>query len=414
MRKLRRWIIGGLLLLVLLAAFPYIAARQPFRDVMLRAVLPEVNGTATAGGASLGWLSPVEFRDIEIRSPDAAPVVTVPTFRGDRPLWRYLVSPSELGNFRIERPRLRVIVTEYGSNIRQVFAVKSDEPQRPIRLPDLSLGVEIVDASLSFRGRGALQPWSIEGFNLAAAVRPSTATESGLTELAVGPGTVFDHTPIVPQMCNDLLQYIAPVLAEATDVSGEFSIELDDWRLPLSDLPQGEGSGRLVIHSIDAGPGPLVRRLAALLSLPPSVRLADHSTVRFTMADGRVHHRELEFGVRNLTVRTSGSVGLDQSLDLVAEVPLPAGRLGNTRLPDFLTGQAIKLPIRGTLSQPEIDPLALGTSNAPLLLETLEEWLRQRPPGEEGPLERLLDPNRPRETPLLDWLRQRRPDRDRR
>lgn len=401
-----------LLILLLLAAFPYVAALPPFRDAILRAVLPEVEGTVTAGGASLGWFSPITFQDVEISAPDGTPVVTVPKCQGDRPLWRYLTGPSELGNFRVERPRLNVAVTEEGSNLRQVFAVPTDEPQQPAALPDVSVGLEIVDASLSFRSRDATRPWNVEGFNLSAMLRPSTATESGLTELALHQGTVFQNTPLTPQMCDDLLKYIAPVLAEVTDVSGEFSIQLDNWRSPAADLGQVKGSGRLVIHSIDLSAGPLVRGLAPLLKLPPSVRLADESVIRFEVADGRVHHRDLEFGVRGLTIRTQGSVGFDQSLDLAAEVPLPTELLEGVPLPESLRTQPIKLPICGTLNRPQIDPKALGTANVDLLMKTLGELLNERTPDGNGLLDRLLDPNRRRETPQFPRLRERQENRD--
>src|SRR5690606_22175743 len=119
--------------------------------------------------------------------------------------------------------------------------------------------------------------------------------------------------PVTPQMCNDLLKYVAPVLAGTAEVSGSVSIELDAWCVPLADPAQGRGSGRMTIHSVQAGTGPLVRQLAAALGLPPSVRLVDNSQVVFEMADGRVHHRGLRFGLPNLAVRTQGSVGLDQS-----------------------------------------------------------------------------------------------------
>ena len=402
-----RWSFGAVLVLLLLVlVFPYLAAVQPFRNMMLRAVLPVSDGTVSASRASLGWFSPIEFHDIEVDSSDGTTVMEIPVFKGDRALWRYIVSPSNLGDFRIERPRLNVVATEDGSNVRQVFAVESDQPAQRAAPPDISVGVEIVDASLAFRSRDALQPWHVEGFNLSLALRSSETSSSGQTELVVRPGTVFNRTPITPQMCDDLLKYIAPVLAGVADTSGEFTIELERCHLPAANPAQGEGSGRLVIHAIDVGPGPLVRRLAPMLQLQPSIRLADNSVVEFTMAGGRVHHQGLVFGVGQLNVRTSGSVGLDESLDLIAEIPIPAGLLGETPLAGVLRDRTVKLPIRGTLDRPQIDPAALGTSNADLLLGTLQQLLRNRPAPGQGLLDLRPPPQRPRGTPLLDLLRQ--------
>lgn len=405
MRRLWRWATGGLALaLLLLLAAPYIAARRPFRDVVLRAMLPRVDGQVTSGGASLGWFSAIRFSDVEIRTDEGVPVVTLRRLQGDRPLWRLLLDSSDLGHFRVERPRLDVVVTDESSNLAEVFGGAEDERPRSALATDASLSLEIVEGSLRFRSPHADVPWGMEGLNLSLALQPGVKSRSGLSELVVRRGTVFDHAPITPRMCDDLLKYIAPVLAEATDVSGEFSIHLDQWRFPLERPRQAEGSGRLVIHSIDVGSGPLVRALAPLVGLPPSLRLADSSQVEFSMADGRVHHQGLQFGVRELNVRTNGSVGLDQSLDLVAELAVPPALLRGTAVGEMLAGQTIRLPIGGTLRRPKIDPKALGASNLDLLLETLGQWLKRRSPDGRPGLERLLDPQR--DKPLLDRLRQ--------
>lgn len=407
MRKLRRRIFPAafLLLLVLVALFPYYAVVQPFRDLVLRAVLPRINGTVTSGGASLGWLSAVEFRDIEVRSPDGTPVLNVPRLLGDRPVWRYLIG-GEIGNLRLERPQLSIVMFERGSNVGQLFAADPERPEGPLVSPDLSLGLDIVDGILSFRSRGAPEPWTVDGFNLALALQPSTEPNGEQPDLILREKAELKRAPVTPAMCDDLLKYIAPVLAEATDVSGEVSIELDKWRSPLWELHKGQCSGRLVVHTVDVGSGPLVRALIRQLNLPP-VRLADESPVEFQMADGRVHHQNLAFGVGQLLVHTHGSVGLDQTLDLDAEIPMPAETLRGVPLPESLKTRTLRLPVRGTLREPKIDPVELGTSNADLLLTALGEFVRKRASEDGTLLKRLLDPKATDETPLLDRIRQR-------
>jgi len=428
-KTIRRVIAGLLLLVALLVALPYILAVQPFRDWMLRAVLPVREGTVSSGGASLGWFSRVRFYRLQIRSLDGEPVVTIPAFEGSRPLIIYLLTGKNLGTFRIERPELNVVATGEGTNLQRVF-------ERGGETPDVSVAVEIVDASLTFRSPHAVQPWEVDDFNLALALESSDRTASGRTEIVVQPGTVFDHTPVTTQMCDDMLKYIAPILANVTDISGAFSIELDDWRLPAEAPKAGRGSGRLTVHNIDVGPGPLVRSIARVLGLPASVRLADESVVDFEMADGRVEHRGLEFGIGQLRVGTHGSVGLDETLDIVAEIPIPSGLSADRPVLDILAGKTIKIPIRGTLSEPKVDAAALarsnfegllgdadigkllddsnlgellGNPNAGAALDILGDLLKDRAPPGEGILDRLLPKNGTRERPLLDRLRERRP-----
>ena len=81
------------------------------------------------------------------------------------------------------------------------------------------------------------------------------------------------------------------------------------------------------------------------------------------MADGRVEHRDLVFRLKNTTVETSGSVGLDQSLDMMVAISLSGSLLGNGPLAEAIRQHPIRLPLRGTLSHPRIEPAALRSAN---------------------------------------------------
>jgi translocation and assembly module TamB len=151
------------------------------------------------------------------------------------------------------------------------------------------------------------------------------------------------------------LKYIAPILADVSTAQGAFSIELDGCRVPLDDPAKGELAGRLTIHSVQVGPGPLVRELGILSSRATSATLRRESVVQFRMVDGRVHHQGLELVFPDLTIRTYGSVGLDQTMAVMAEMPIPPKWLGNNVLGSALREQTIRLPISGTLSSPKID-----------------------------------------------------------
>ena len=108
-----------------------------------------------------------------------------------------------------------------------------------------------------------------------------------------------------------------------TTAEGRFSVELDGCRIPLGDLAKGELAGRMTVHSVEIGPGPLIQELALVLDRAVPARLTRESVISFQMVDGRVYHRDLEMIFPDLTIRTYGSVGLDRSLALMAEMPVP-------------------------------------------------------------------------------------------
>ena len=179
-------------------------------------------------------------------------------------------------------------------------------------------------------------------------------TDAG-AQLVLPSGALVTQIQITPRMCGHALQYIAPVLAGVTEASGAFSVELDGCRIPLADATQGELAGRLTVHSVQIGPGPLLRQFAMLLGRSGPARLRRESVVRFHMIDGRVHHSGLELVFPDVTIRTAGSVGVDQTLSMIAEMPIPSKWIGDNPLGVAMRNQTIRLPITGTLSQPKID-----------------------------------------------------------
>jgi translocation and assembly module TamB len=79
-----------------------------------------------------------------------------------------------------------------------------------------------------------------------------------------------------------------------------------------------------------------------------------------------VYHEKMELEFPDLTIRTTGSVGVaDESLDIMAEMTVPPKWLvNNTTLNQAMRNQLIRLPLRGTLRQPKLDQRALEQESA--------------------------------------------------
>jgi translocation and assembly module TamB len=174
-------------------------------------------------------------------------------------------------------------------------------------------------------------------------------------ELTLPPGPLVRQVQINPRMCAFFLKYIAPVLADVTSAQGAFSIDLDGCLIPLSDPAKGTFAGRFIIHSIEIGPGPLIRELAVLMGRETPAKLRREGIVPFQMVDGRIYHKDLELIFPDFTVRTYGSVGLDQTLAIMTEMPVPPKWLENNPLAPGLKDQIIRIPLAGTLQKPQLD-----------------------------------------------------------
>lgn len=200
--------------------------------------------------------------------------------------------------------------------------------------------------------------------------------KGGPPTIVVPAGPVFENVELTNEVCDTWLKYIAPVLSQATRADGRFSLALDESRFPVADLGSGAMSGRLSIAKGQVVPGPLLIEINTIIAnimssingnLPrdiigvekPLVVIAGQE-IDFKLQDRRIYQTPMEFNVRNILVRTQGSVGLDQTLDLVAEIRFSDEVLSRAKFLSQFRDRPLAIPIRGTLKHPKVDPQAMA------------------------------------------------------
>jgi hypothetical protein len=393
-----RWLAAVPLLLFLFALLaPYILSLPAVRNWMLALVSRDLKGEVQVGDLSLGWFSPIAVHDLQISLPDGPPVIELPALAGNKPLWRLMSDRRDVDHFRLEGAKLNLVFGPEGSNLKKLFPPLEKLPEEEARRASwrrFGGQLQIVDASFSVTTPQSQQPWGVRGLNLTATLHPQTAVPDSSPVVVLEPGTLLSHTPITREMCNDALKYVAPILAKVTWAKGDISIDIDRCRLPIDTPRHGDVAGRFSIHKVEAGSSsPLVQRLAMLLGVNAQLNLAENSIVRFELHDGRAHHHDLEFGLEGARVRTSGSVGLeDQTLDLIADLPIPVAWLSERPTVQALSEQRITLAIKGTLENPQIDAASLKRSGLAALLNSLREARGgEQGAGEPGALEKMAE-----------------------
>lgn len=197
--------------------------------------------------------------------------------------------------------------------------------------------------------------------------QPSIQFSPGPARLIMPRGAGLERVQISPEMCANWLQYAAPVLAGVTRAEGEFSVQMADFEVPLSEPKTADIAGQLIVHDVEIGAGPLVEELATLLNRPEPARLNRESRVDLRMVGGKIYHRNLELVFSDFTIRTHGYVALDRTLAIMAEMPVPPKWIGNNRLGTAIRDQTIRLPIGGTLDRPRIDPQVLAQMSGQFL-----------------------------------------------
>jgi hypothetical protein len=271
----------------------------------------------------------------------------------------------------------------------------------------LSIGGGKLAAAL---GDGGLR---VEPISLAVAegkltTAPHVRFDPRPSELSLPAGPLLADVRISPQVGEAMLKFIAPVLSGATESDGRFSLTLGTTgnvpggtgsasaigaRVPLENAKQADAFGQLTVHSVRVVPGEMARQWIALArqienlakqggnplgslgqqpATAPSQRDITLLSIRdqqvnFRVVEGRVHHENMEFQVEDVVLRSSGSVGFDETISLVLTVPIQDRWIERQKLLAGLRGQALQIPITGTLRQPRMDQSALTNLSAQLL-----------------------------------------------
>ncbi|MDG3002399.1 hypothetical protein [Paludisphaera mucosa] len=203
--------------------------------------------------------------------------------------------------------------------------------------------------------------------------------------LRLAKGTRIEGAAINQAVSDDVLAYVAPVLARAGAVSGAVSLTIDGASIPLI----GDGGlrvdGQLVFQDVVFQPGPLAAELVALTGeSDPKLKL--QQPVQLQIADGRVRQSGLTIPLNaDTALKLDGSVGFDKTLAMRAAVPVTARMLGgNAVAGEFVRGTDVAVPIGGTIAHPTIDRNGLRLA----LKDAARSMVRRGVQAEAG---RLLD-----------------------
>jgi hypothetical protein len=282
-------------------------------------------------------------RDFTVRGPIAALLDGSATTAADPFVWtKPLTAKASVGWQRAEAYGLQIGKGELVGNLQGGL----------VKIDPIELAVS--------KGRVRLSPQIL--------LTPAPA------EFVHGQAKVIDRVQVTQQMTATWLKFIAPAVAEATQTQGELSLDLTGAKVPLFNPEASSAVGRLDVHTLQVTPGPparavilLAEQIRALVERrPPPTELNRNPTllaindqkIDFRMAGGRVVHQGMTMNIGDVTIRTSGWVAFDETIGLVAEIPIKAEWVQKTPALASMQGQSLQIPIGGTLRRPQIDPAA--------------------------------------------------------
>lgn len=362
---------------------PLVITHTTVRNDVLNASVRRLGLHATATEATGGWLSPFQFKNVELTDASGQLTCRLQELQTSQGLLGVLFSGNDRGHFTLVGPDFQIRTDENG------------------KLPPTSSGIGSgKDCSFAIeQGRFRLiVPWrriplvDVDDLSIRGSI---SSDRSGERTLVVESFQVLDHEPLSEAQTEQNLALIAPVLSQATRLTGSASVWVDEIRITLNSETVAASPfpirGRTEFHSLEAHlKQDWARQVAQLTghvtktTVPDRIEVAKDSTVRFSVTESGIHHESMVFLLPELAsglrAETSGEIQLDETLDLslvlhMTPDPLPASdnagqvpaivdpetsRSGVASLsPAFsvlarLVREPIRLRIRGTVSDPDL------------------------------------------------------------
>ena len=321
----------------------------------------------------VGWASPTRVRGVSFGPTGKPTLLEAQEIQSDRTMLKAILEGVELGELTVVAPAIHIHLGPDSSNLEfeqpyneQTPDITDDDDSLPSITTDdatKTLKLRIENAQLFIKTPS--MPSESEVFSNVNLVGALQQDEEGRS-LIVDGGRIVDHAKLSKELCAGGLKYIMPILSEATWTKGEFSIDLDACVIDLDDPNESLISGKLFVHGVEAGLNNQLiaaasNRVAALLGKDgfEAITFSDENIVQFQIRDGMVWHDGVEFGLprvsEDLVVRTSGSVSLDESLDLTIDIPMPLHLIADGPIAQALTDKVLTLQAGGTLTDPKVE-----------------------------------------------------------
>jgi hypothetical protein len=190
---------------------------------------------------------------------------------------------------------------------------------------------------------------------------------------------ILKDVRITSAMAETLLTFIHPSFQGTVIPGGELNLFMQHFKWPLDKKRTDKISfgGNLKVNGLRMQAAPMLIPLLAIAGIEGSVVEFDAQNIEFTARNGRIETSPIRMSVEDYRLTLQGSVGFDQTLAYTAQIPVTRRLVGRDGY-KYLKGTTIKVPIRGTVSSPEIDEQALEEAAASLVQHALQKVIERK------------------------------------
>jgi len=192
------------------------------------------------------------------------------------------------------------------------------------------------------------------------------------------PTNLISNVELTQEIADGLLGRIHPLFKGASVIGGRFDMSMDHFSWPLDADRRNDAvfQGVMKFHDLRLGASGLLEKLLTAMKVKErSVEIGERH-VEFQCENGRISTSPTHFKVDGNEVTLSGTVGLDESLDYVAQVPVTEELVGSKAF-EYLEDTTINVPIRGTISRPDLNASVLTEAVADLAKQAAQNAIKK-------------------------------------
>ncbi len=375
-----------LLLVVIVAAGPYIASTGPVKALIVSAINSRIHGTVQIDDLSLSWMGPCKVRGLGVTDTSGRKVLHVEQIIWEHGAWRGITGVENFGHVKVIKPKPTLIVGPDGkiSLAEALKPRKPSEEPLPELFGQITVRDGSVKLILASGTEGNLSglnaqfdlntlkdiagefSWdSFEMYEMVldkAEFKPTFRNERlDLPVVTIPVSTVpprkdappgflrigcemdfsgdepvlriskelkvAENIPVNREFGSDVLSRLVAIFYEPKELTGHISLTIEDMDVPLgkSINHTGSGRGRLILKDVKILSNGLMTDLTNLGGLAPPNDLTSLtiSDLVFEIRDGRFYYDDLVVtSAGTLDMTFSGSVGFDDTLDMIVTLPV--------------------------------------------------------------------------------------------
>ena len=179
-------------------------------------------------------------------------------------------------------------------------------------------------------------------------------------------------------LIDGLLAAIHPLFKDAVVPDGLLSLNMKHFSWPLSEKQRNRATfaGTMKLNGVRLNSTPFMADLLKMMGISERELSLVDQDIAFEAKDGRIALSPMTLEAEGYQLKMGGSIGFDKTLDFIARIPVTQKMVGKDAY-QFLQGTTIKVPIRGTASNPRIDQTAFQQATGDLMQQSLRKNLEK-------------------------------------